>query len=37
VSGVGRYVKFTSKPGRGAELAGLLVRVAENFWPKETT
>jgi quinol monooxygenase YgiN len=31
VSGVGRYVKFTSQPGRGEELAGLLVRAAESL------
>jgi quinol monooxygenase YgiN/mannose-6-phosphate isomerase-like protein (cupin superfamily) len=31
VSGVGRYVKFTAQPGRGDELAGLLLGAAESL------
>jgi quinol monooxygenase YgiN/mannose-6-phosphate isomerase-like protein (cupin superfamily) len=31
VSGVGRYVKFTAQPGRGDELAALLLRAADSL------
>lgn len=31
MTGVGRYVKFTAKPGQGDELAQLLVRAAESL------
>ena len=31
MSGVGRYVKFTAQPGRGDELAQLLLRAAESL------
>jgi quinol monooxygenase YgiN len=31
VSGVGRYVKFTAQPGRGGELAALLLRAADSL------
>jgi quinol monooxygenase YgiN/mannose-6-phosphate isomerase-like protein (cupin superfamily) len=31
VSGVGRYMKFTAQPGRGDELAELLLRVADSL------
>jgi quinol monooxygenase YgiN/quercetin dioxygenase-like cupin family protein len=31
VSGVGRYVKFTAQPGRGDELATLLLRAADSL------
>jgi quinol monooxygenase YgiN/mannose-6-phosphate isomerase-like protein (cupin superfamily) len=31
VSGVGRYVKFTAQPGRGDELAELLLRAADSL------
>jgi mannose-6-phosphate isomerase-like protein (cupin superfamily) len=31
VSGVGRYVKFTAQPGRGDELAELLLEAAESL------
>jgi quinol monooxygenase YgiN/quercetin dioxygenase-like cupin family protein len=31
VSGVGRYVKFTAQPGRGDELAKLLLRAADSL------
>ena len=31
MSGVGRYVKFTAQPGRGDELAALLVRAADSL------
>jgi quinol monooxygenase YgiN/mannose-6-phosphate isomerase-like protein (cupin superfamily) len=31
VPGTGRYVKFTAQPGRGDELAGLLLRAADSL------
>lgn len=31
MSGVGRYVKFTAQPGRGGELATLLLRAADSL------
>ena len=31
MSGVGRYVKFTAQPGRGDDLAGLLLRAADSL------
>jgi quinol monooxygenase YgiN/quercetin dioxygenase-like cupin family protein len=31
VSGIGRYVKFTAQPGRGDELAQLLLRAADSL------
>jgi quinol monooxygenase YgiN/quercetin dioxygenase-like cupin family protein len=31
VSGVGRYVKFTARPGKGEDLANLLLRAAESL------
>lgn len=31
MSGVGRYVKFTAQPGRGEELANLLLRTADSL------
>jgi quinol monooxygenase YgiN/quercetin dioxygenase-like cupin family protein len=31
MAGVGRYMKFTAQPGRGDELAGLLLRAADSL------